>query len=392
MIKLSRSEFKKLAEVKETTCISIYMPAEKAGAETRKNPIRFKNLLREAREKLEQLDESNREVAEILDSAQSYIENYDFWQHQDSGLAFFINAEGIKYYRLPYNFEQSVMLSDRFNLKPLLPVITNDNKFYLLALSQNQVKFFVGSHYSLDRIELPESVPLSLAEALKYDDPEKQQQYHSGDTQNSPIYHGQGVGTTDNKDEIKRFFQQIDRGLNDALQEETTPLILAGVEYLLPIYQEANSYSNLLAEGITGNPENVAPSELHSSAWKIIEPHLKAARQQEIDKYHQLSDTKEASSQLEQIVAAAAAGQVDTLFVLANAQYWGEFDPQTNKVIAHPEATEDSLDLIDFAATKTYLQGGTVYTLESESMLANTPMQAIFRYPVQALATKVTAQ
>ncbi len=137
MIKLSRSEFQKLAEVKETTCISIYMPAEKAGAETRKNPIRFKNLLREAREKLEQLDESNRELAEVLDSAQSYIENYDFWQHQDSGLAFFINAEGIKYYRLPYNFEQSAMVSDRFNLKPLLPVITNDNKFYLLALSQN---------------------------------------------------------------------------------------------------------------------------------------------------------------------------------------------------------------------------------------------------------------
>ncbi len=77
---------------------------------------------------------------------------------------------------------------------------------------------------------------------------------------------------------------------------------------------------------------------------------------------------------------------------MANAQYWGEFDSQTNKVIAHPEAREDSLDLIDFAATKTYLQGGKVYTLESESMLANTPMQAIFRYPVQASATKVTAQ
>jgi hypothetical protein len=30
--------------------------------------------------------------------------------------------------------------------------------------------------------------------------------------------------------------------------------VLAGVEYLLPIYREANTYPHLLAEGIHGNP------------------------------------------------------------------------------------------------------------------------------------------
>ena len=114
-----------------------------------------------------------------------------------------------------------------------------------MALSQNQVRFFFGNQFSIQELELPEEVPASLAEALKYDDPEKQLQYHSGDRGNSPIYRGQGVGTTDNKEEIKRFFLKVDRGLQSALNEENTPLILAGVEYLLPIYQEINSYSNM---------------------------------------------------------------------------------------------------------------------------------------------------
>ena len=389
MIELSVSDFKQLAEQDDLTCVSLYMPAEIAGAETRKNPIIFKNLIREAQEKLEQLNKSTPELAQAIDSAQNYVEARDFWQHQNSGLAFFINANSTKYYRLPYSFEQQVVVSDRFYLKPLLPVITNDSKFYLLTLSQNQIQFFLGSHYSISELELPESVPASLAEALKYDDPEKQQQYHSGDTGTSPIYHGQGVGTTDNKDEIKRFFQQIDNGLKTALEAETTPLILAGVKFLLPIYHEANSYNNLLTTGITGNPENVDSKELHSSAWSIIEPHLKSQISQEIENFNQLSNTESASSHLEQIVAAAASGQIDTLFIAKNAQYWGEFDLQSNKAIIHPEVTEDSIDLVDFAATKTYLQGGKVYILDFQEMPDDTAMSAVFRYPVYASATKV---
>jgi len=49
------------------------------------------------------------------------------------------------------------------------------------------------------------------------------------------------------------------------------PLVLAGVEYLFPIYQEANTYPDLVEEGITGNPENLKPEELHDlvGQWNL---------------------------------------------------------------------------------------------------------------------------
>ena len=391
MTELSRSDFQILA-TENSTCVSIYMPAEKAGAETRKNPIRFKNLLREAEDKIEHLSESTPELNDSIESAKAYIENYDFWQHQDYGLAFFINQDGVKYYRLPYSFEESIHVSDRFYLKPLLPVLTNDSKFYLLALSQNQVRFFLGSHYTINEIKLPEGVPSSLAVALKYDDPEKQQQYHSGDGGGTtPIYHGQGVGTTDNKDEIKRFFHQIDNALVATFQQERTPLILAGVEFLLPIYQEVNSYNNLLEEGVTGNPENVSAEDLHSSAWSIIEPHLTAAKKSAMDKYHSLSGTGEATSKLESIVAGAANGQIDTLFVADDALCYGSFDRQTNKVEIDSEETEDNIDLIDFAVTQTYLQSGNVYVVERSQLPDATLAIAILRYPIYGETANTTA-
>ena len=390
MIQLSQSELQKLATESNSPCISIYMPAEKAGAETRKNSIRFKNLLREAEEKLAEMFDKSA-IAQSLETAESYIENYDFWQHQDCGLAFFIDRSGVKYYRLPYSFEELVIVGQSFHLKPLLPVIANDSKFYLLALSQNQVRFFLGSHYSINELKLPENVPPSLAEALKYDDPEKQTQFHTGDAGGSPIYHGQGVGTTDNKDEIKRFFHKVNDGLKAVLQEENTPLILAGVEFLLPIYHETNSYTNLQEEGVIGNPENKSAEELHQQAWKIIEPSLIAERKEAIDQYHNLSGTGEATQKLEEIVPAAVNGQIDTLFVRANTQKWGKFEQQENKVTVYAEAEDSSVDLLDLAATNTFFQGGKIYVMAEDKMPEDTLMMAILRYPIYAQTEKVTA-
>ena len=388
MIPLSQSELQKLATESNSPCISIYMPAEKAGAETRKNSIRFKNLLNEAEEKVAEMFDKSA-LRESLQSAESYIENYDFWQHQDSGLAFFIDRSGVKYYRLPSSFEELVLVGQSFHLKPLLPVIANDSKFYLLALSQNEVRFFFGSHYSINEIKLPDNVPPSLAEALKYDDPEKQTQFHTGDAGGSPIYHGQGVGTTDNKDEIKRFFNKVDDGLKAVLQEENTPLILAGVEFLLPIYHEANSYNNLLEKGVIGNPENMSAEELHEQAWSIIEPLLISQRKEAIDQYYNLSGTGEATQKLEEIVPAAVNGQIDTLFVRANTQKWGKFEQQENKVTVYSEAEDSSVDLLDLAATNTFFQGGKIYVMDEDKMPEDASMMAILRYPIYA-QTEIT--
>ncbi|MEM8831238.1 MAG: hypothetical protein AAGE96_18045 [Cyanobacteria bacterium P01_G01_bin.19] len=389
MNQLSKSEIQALANYSGSPCISIYMPAEKAGAETRKNSIRFKNLISTAESKISVFDD-NSKLRASLDDAKSYIDNYEFWQHQQSGLAFFINEEEIKYYCLDSDFLELAIASDRFYLQPLLSVVSNNTKFYLLALAQNEVRLFLGDRNSLKLVDLPESIPASLAEALKYDDPEKQTQYHSGDSGQTPIYHGQGVGTNDNKDEIKRFFQQIDSGIKSAFAEEDTPLILAGVEYLLPIYHEINSYSNLHEMGITGNPEHVSEQDLHQQAWKIIQPEFVARERKAIDQYNQLAETQEASNKLTEIVTAAAKGQIDTLFIIANTIRWGQVDLPANRVEIHSEPNQNSIDLYDFAAVNTYLQGGKVYFLDSEQKSERGNIMAILRYPIYAEAEKVS--
>jgi hypothetical protein len=54
-------------------------------------------------------------------------------------------------------------------MKPLLPLLSGDGQFYILALSQNGVRLLQGTRYSVSEVEL-EDIPGDLAETLRHDD------------------------------------------------------------------------------------------------------------------------------------------------------------------------------------------------------------------------------
>jgi hypothetical protein len=380
---LQREELKILIQRREGPCVSIYMPTHRVFPETRQDPIRFKNLLREAEERLKAGGLQSQGAKKLLKQAKSLIRDGLFWQYQADGLAAFISSDVFYHYRFPLKFDELLVVTDRFHIKPLLPLFTHEARFYILALSQNEVRLFRCSRYSIHEVEL-EGVPRSLSEALQYDDPERQLQFHTrapaAGGERAAMFHGQGVGKDDAKDNILRFFHQVDHGLQKILQEERAPLALAGVDYLLPIYREANSYSHVMGEGVTGNPEGLQPEELRREAWRLVEPYFLKVQQEATAQYKQLAGGDRASNQIEKILPAAHDGRVDFLFVAVGVQQWGTFDPITFSIHLHKEPGPGDEDLLDFAALHTLLNGGTVYAVNPEEVPDGAPLAAVFRY------------
>jgi hypothetical protein len=194
------------------------------------------------------------------------------------------------------------------------------------------------------------------------------------------MFHGHGVGIDDAKDNILRYFHQIDHGLHDLLKEERAPVVLAGVEHLLPIYKEANTFLNLMEKGITGNPEGVKPEDLHNQAWEIVAPFFLKMQEEGAEKYKQFAESERASKDLKEIVRAAYDGRIDLLFVAVGIQKWGTFDPDRLTIHLHQEAEPGDEDLLDFAAIHTFLNGGTVFAVEPEKVPDQAPLAALFRY------------
>jgi hypothetical protein len=378
----SLEALRNLTVIDQGPCVSIYLPTHRIPTEIEQDRLRLKNLLGKAEESLMELGLRSPEAKAILQPAETLLLKTPFWKGLQDGLAIFL-APGIsQFFSVPLRVPELMVVGERFHLKPLLALLST-NEFYLLALSQNEVRFFQASQYGVSEMDL-EGVPRSLAEALKYDDPQKQLQFHTG-TQRSTgeraaIFHGHGVGTDDAKSNLLRFCQHLDRGLHDILRNEQAPLVVAGVDFLLPIFREANSYKHLLSEGITGNPEGLSPEELQRRAWPVVEPYFNQTRREAEAKYRQLAGTGKASHDLREILPAAYNGRVELLFVAVGRQEWGVYDAQGDKLQRFPQARPGAEDLLDAASIQTLLKGGAVFSVEPEAVPDGPPLAAVFRY------------
>lgn len=382
---LTRAELEQLMRKEQQWCVSIYMPTHRTGREAQQDPIRLKNLLGEAEKRLSDQGVGTRDVQQMLEPAAKLLLDSYFWQHQSDGLAIFITSNRVRRYRLPLNFEEFVAVMDHFHVKPLLPLFTGDGQFYILALSQNAVRLLNGTRYSVSEVDIGQ-VGGSLAEAIPSVNHQMSLQLHSSGSSGgsgSVTFHGQGGGSDESaKKELLRYFRLVADGLKEFLQGNRAQLVLAGVEYLLPIYKEANTYPNLIDTVIKGNPDLLSADELHKSAWEIIRPLFQAAQEEAFAYYQQLAGqaSERVADTLEKIVPAAYHGQVETLFVAAGEQQWGILNPVTNEIELHDQMESGDEPLLDLATVHTYLKGGIVYAVEPEMVPGGSRAAAVLRY------------
>jgi hypothetical protein len=394
---IDRDTLQRLAQRQATPCISLYMSTIRYESDLSQNPIRFKNLLKEARNQLRALDFRDDTAEELLQPAQQKLDDTPFWRNLDEGLAVFITPEATTFYRLPLGFEETAIVGGRFHLKPLFPLVATNNRFHLLALSQNDVRLYQGTHQAISEVG-SSGIPSDIVEAIQqYEDPEDQLQQHTANRAGSrqdASFHGHGDAddqSAEPHDELKRFFRKIDDSLSDRLQGETTPLVLAGVREYLPLYREVNSYPSLVEnEIVSGNPEQVNLEDLHSDAWSIVEPIFRTSQDEATRQFNQLyhQDGNLASDDFHEVVSAAAYSRVDILFVPIGRHRWGTFDLQTNTVTLHEDQEPGDEDLLDFAAVQAFQNGAKIYAMRPENMPGGRSIAATFRYAADVSATE----
>ena len=385
---LPRTDLQTLLNHRAEWCVSIYLGTHRAGAEIEQSPIRLKNLLKEAEERLVDLGMRRTKAKDLLEPASDLISNAEFWRFQEDGLALFLAPGMFREFRLPLRFHELVVAGDRFEIKPLLPLLADDGHYFVLALSQKHNRLLMATKHSVREIPTP-NVPESVEAALPFHEVERQLQFHSrtggpggGQGRRSPMFHGHGDAADDTKTNVLRYSQLVDRGLREVLRDERAPLIVAAVEFEQALYREANTYPHLLPTGVPGNPDGVSAEELARAAWPIVEPVFRAARAAAAERYRALESAGRSAGDLETVLPAAAQGRIDTLFAARGRHVWGTFSPDTlelHRGNGDGPAPGQS-DLLDDAARLTLTTGGTVYVVDPAEMPVGSDIAAIFRY------------
>jgi hypothetical protein len=382
---ISEKDLEKLINVQDKTCVSIFIPTQRAGKEVleEKNKTHLKSLWKDVGNELKEKGVSEAKIQEIGKPIENLINDKSFWRHQSDGLAIFAAEGFFEKYTLPVNFETHTYISNEFYIKPLVPMFSGDERFYLLALQLEEVELYEATSYSIGKVEVADLIPSRLEERVGFDYKEKHLNFRS---QNSggenTIFHGQGGASEEvRKEEINKYFRAIDKGLDTVLHDERVPLVVATQDYLFPIYKKVNTYKHLFEKVIPGNPSDSDIFGLHEKALQILEPVMEKTKRTKMKKFNELNNTEKTGVSISDILPAVQQGKVDTLFLQNRSEVWGTYNKDNMAVNIEDNQQDGNYSLMNWATKEVLKQGGNVFLIpEAQMPDKNSKMNALYRF------------
>ncbi len=364
---LTRDRLQPLLKVGSRPCISLYMPTHRHHPGTEQDPIRFRNALKEA-ERLLSDRHSPQEIRSLLDPVEA-LPNVEFWRHQADGLAILRSPDVLEQFRVPLSMPELVVVAESFHVRPLIRCLNSNERYFLIAITQNGVGVYEGAMTSLTPTEVP-GLPGGLSEfSSKKRRGTALSAHATGRGSGSRQVHAAGGAGAPPEEVLLPFFRAIDRALQRALRHDTAPVILAGVEYYLPIYRQVSHLKRLADVIVTGSPDAMTLDELRSRAWPVAETVLRGNEDRALEKYWRAAERGRTREPLEDIVREARRGRVRRLFLASGVRIWGTVDPNTGHIhrTSAQQGSHDD-DVLDDVAEAVFLYGGDVITLPAERM------------------------
>ena len=375
---LTQDRLRPFLDVRDGPCVSIYMPTHRRHPGKRQDPIRFRNCLREA----ERLLTDRHAPAEIhaLLGPVAALPNVEFWRHQAGGLGILRSPDVLQEFRVALKLPELVVVAESFHVRPLIRSLNSNVRYLLVALSQKGVVVFEGTADSITRVEIP-GLPGSLSEFAP--------RHRGRGLLSAHVVRGGGAmarivaagGAEDSvKADLAPYFRAVDRAIARALRRDRAPVVLAGVEYYLPIYREVTRLKGLAGTSVLGSPDAMKPEELHARAWPIATTILRENEERALERYRRAAAAGRTRDRLEDIVRDARRARVRRLFVALGVRIWGTVDRATGRVHRTDvqQGSHDD-DVLDDVAEMVFLHGGDVITVPHERMPAGLEVAAELR-------------
>lgn len=383
---LGKEEFSELAKTSFNNSISIYIPTHAAGVEVKEkhDTISFKNALQQIEKQLKNGSLNAEQIKALLEPAYLLLKHETFWYELTRGLAVFIADNFFKTVKLPFAVEEELHVNKSFYLRPLVPLITSNGHFHLLAFSKNWTCFFRGDAYGMQRMEI-EGLPQGMEDVIHFEEKSANQTFRgeTGGPGNGSVAtpHGHGSGLADDKEYISQYLKEVDQTLmTEVLANERVPLVLAAVDYMVGIYRQVSHYKCIADTAITGNYEHSNLQELYPKALEIAAPVFKERTKKALQSYGNSLATPLTSSMPEKVIPASYFSQVSDLFVEKGLHIWGTFDQDQNQLVIHEKKEQGDECLVDRAIVNTLLNGGDVHILEKAEMPNGAEIAAFMRF------------
>lgn len=378
-------QFSELLVDRAGPCVSLYLPTGRRFPEKQQDVMAFKNLLQQAERSLStELHEDVRAV--LMAPLHELADNERFWTHTLTGLAVLRAPDYYKVYKLQRQVPERAIVADSFHIKPLLRIIQSADRFEVLALTREHVRYFHGNRDALDEVELHPNVPRTLEESLGTQVTEQHDAAASvgkmgHDMAGVSMRHGIGARKDEVDKDTERFFRTIDRAILEHHSKPSgLPLIIAALAEHHTTFRTLSHNTQLLGEGITGNPDAFTLDELREKAWAVFEPRYHERLAKLLDDFGAGGPRSLASDNIDEVALAALGGRVRTLLVDTEMVVPGRVDKDTGTVTTGSLNDAHTDDILDDLAELTLRMGGDVVVVPPDRMPTKTGIAAIYRF------------
>jgi len=366
----TRPEIRALIETRADACVAIYLQTTPLTQHVAGSRIAFGNLTRTALEQLDAAGFDKRRRAALEEGLDALREDDDFWRLQAHSLAVLATADSVRTFRLATAVTETVEVSDRFYLKPLLRGMAFPQHAFVLALSENDVRLSeVFADLPATTVTVPD-LPGNASDATG-------RASVNNLTQGTRLANAEGQKTL-----LSKYARKVDAALRPVLAGRETPLILVATAPLGPIFRSVNTYPGLLADGVSASPDRMSEGELASASRVVLDALYAAQIASATALFHERIGQNRATTDLNAVARAATFGAVELLLVDMDEVVHGTVDATDGTVSLATEAGTLSYGVIDEIAGRAFLAGAQVLAVRREDVPDGAAVAAILRYAV----------
>lgn len=352
--------------------------------EIQQTKITFKNLMREAKERLTKMF-PKLDHESYLSKLGIYGEDNSFWlNNKGRSTALIGNMDQVESFQLSEAYSNQVSVSRQPNVLPIIQELQMKFEYLLIALNQTSFELYRGDGYDLEKVRLDEDAPRTLKEALGDNElvggevTFRAASSHGGDV--AVAYHGHNEKSQEVTIDQVNYYQMVDQYVttNYAHPESLMTIVFALPENQAKFRQVSKNKNLSHHLKIEESPNGLGIDQLENKMRPVAHKWFEQIMDVQKQRYETAKDKNKATSDMRELVRCAVAGQIDTLFVRSDTTVVGMIDDEGKLDTESSEAQENNLvnDVVD----KTMQSAGRVVLLDTEDMPTDKVAAGILRY------------
>ncbi len=292
-----------LNQIHGDPCLTITLPTHRTSPENRQDPVRLKNLIAQATDRLFH-EYPRRQVEPLVRRLEHLALSIEFRQTLD-GLALFVHHDFERAFFLTFPVKERVVVDSTFYTRDLLYALNRSLRYRVLVLSEKPTRLYEGQNDRLEEIK-ENGFPM----------------IHKGPGGLLPLPGGFGIRRSAHRDEhLRQFFRKVDQAFKAFQAEDPLPLIVAGVDRYHAFFDQVSEHSGAVIGRLHGNYDKASPHDLSRLIQPILEGHWKRQQEEALERLAQAVAERRFVSTMGEVWRAVHEGRGEWLLVEENFHY-----------------------------------------------------------------------